>query len=60
MSYHRRVTPFTSLLLPLLTITLSLSALFAQSASTTVHLEGDYSGLINLVRNNRKVRLSLL
>ncbi|GAA6022929.1 hypothetical protein JCM11491_006632 [Sporobolomyces phaffii] len=57
-SYHRRVTPITSLLLPLLTVTLSLSALFAPSLAGLAP-NSDKAGSLDLVAFVKSSRKSL-
>ncbi|GAA5874824.1 hypothetical protein JCM16303_002998 [Sporobolomyces ruberrimus] len=54
-SYHRRITPINSLLLPLLTVTLSLSALFAQSVDESALSKPASSlALFDFVKTSRK------
>ncbi|GAA5989098.1 hypothetical protein JCM5350_003595 [Sporobolomyces pararoseus] len=51
-SYNQRISPINSLLLPLLTITLSLSALFAQSVPFVGG--GGEGNIIQVVKTSRK------
>ncbi|GAA6060996.1 hypothetical protein JCM10212_000682 [Sporobolomyces blumeae] len=54
IQYHRRITPIMSLLMPLLTITLALSALFVQSDPGSGSAGAVESSVAHLVRENRK------